>query len=221
MQPPTDHTPARRLLIALAIGMLIIGFSLGLMLKKTPDSRTPSTPVALASGTLIPNPRPLAPFKLTDHTGREFSQESIKGSWQLFSFGYTHCPDICPTTLAMLAQLADRMQRESLNANINTVFITIDPERDTQAVLARYVPYFNNRFLGVTGERQALDRLTRQLGILYARVETEKSSMGYLMDHSTSIILTNPAGEFQALFSAPHDVEAMAQDLLRLINQGN
>jgi protein SCO1/2 len=157
---------------------------------------------------------------LIDHTGRDFSQESIKGSWQLLSFGYTHCPDICPTTLAMLARLADRLRQESLNAEIKTAFITIDPERDTQAVLANYVPYFDKTFLGVTGEPQGLDALTRQLGVLYARVETEKSSMDYLMDHSTSIILTNPAGEFQALFSAPHDVEAMAQDLISLINPG-
>jgi len=219
MQPPTDHTPKRRWLIPVAILMVVLGVSVNLILRQAdkPLKNTQSTP--LISGTLIPDPRPLAPFSLMDHSGGEFSQESIKGSWHLLSFGYTHCPDICPTTLAMLARLADRMRQESLNAEIKTAFITIDPERDTQAVLASYVPYFDSVFLGVTGDQQALNKLTGQLGVLHSRVDTEQSSMGYLMDHSTSIILTNPAGEFQALFGAPHEVEAMAQDLIDLINR--
>lgn len=219
MQQSTDHKPRRRWLIPVAVFMIVFGVSFNLILRQAnePLESTQSTP--LISGTLIPDPRPLTPFRLTDHNGDEFSQESIKGSWHLLSFGYTHCPDICPTTLAMLARLADRMRQESLNAEIKTAFITIDPERDTQTVLASYVPYFDSAFLGVTGDRQALDKLTGQLGVLYARVDTEQSGMGYLMDHSTSIILTNPAGEFQALFGAPHEVEAMAQDLIRLITR--
>lgn len=219
MRQSTDGKPRQRWLIPVAIFMVVLGVSVNLILRQADQPLKNTQPTPLISGTLIPVPRPLAPFSLTDHRGSEFSQESIKGSWHLLSFGYTHCPDICPTTLAMLARLADRMRQESLNAEIQTAFITIDPERDTQAVLARYVPYFNSAFLGVTGDRQALDKLTGQLGVLYARVDTEQGSMGYLMDHSTSIILTNPAGEFQALFGAPHEVEAMAQDLIRLITR--
>lgn len=218
-QQPTDNKPKQRWLIPIAVLMIVLGLGINLMIRKVGKPLNHIQPTSLISGTLIPDPRPLTPFSLKDHNGGEFSQESIKGSWHLLSFGYTHCPDICPTTLAMLAQLADRMRQETLNAEIKTAFITIDPGRDTQAVLASYVPYFDSTFLGVTGDQRALDKLTGQLGVLYARVDAKQSSMGYLMDHSTSIILTNPAGEFQALFSAPHKVEAMAQDLISLINR--
>lgn len=219
MQTTIDKHPGQRWLVPVALFMVVLGVTASLVLRQADQATAQQESVPLVSATLISEPRPLAPFNLTDHTGSQFSQESIKGSWHLLSFGYTHCPDICPTTLALLAQLNDRLRQEALPADIQTDFVTIDPERDTQAVLARYVPYFDSTFLGVTGDRQALDQLTGQLGVLYARVDTENSSMGYLMDHSTTIILTNPAGEFQALFSAPHDVEAMAQDLITLVKR--
>ncbi len=219
MQPQKNHKSGQRWWIPGALLIVVLGITANLMLRQADKSQTRQKPVALISGTLIPQPRPLSPFSLTDHAGNPFTQDSIKGRWHLLSFGYTHCPDICPTTLAMLARLTDRLRQESLDSEIQTDFVTIDPKRDTTAVLADYVPYFDNTFLGVTGDPKELDRLTGQLGVMYARVETEKSSMGYLMDHSTTIILTNPAGELQALFSAPHEVEAMAQDLIRLVNR--
>ncbi|AKH19283.1 SCO family protein [Sedimenticola thiotaurini] len=219
MQPEKPHKPGQRWWIPGALLIVVLGLTANLMLRQSDKSQAQQPPVSLISGTLIPNPRPLSPFSLIDHAGNEFTQESIKGSWHLLSFGYTHCPDICPTTLAMLARLRDRLQHESLDTKIETDFITIDPQRDTATVLASYVPYFDSSFLGVTGDPGELDRLTGQLGVMYARVDTEQSSMGYLMDHSTTIILTNPAGELQALFSAPHEVEAMAQDLIRLVNR--
>jgi protein SCO1/2 len=216
MQPTTGNNPKRPWLIPLALVLVGIGFGAGLLFRQAGQPLDGAAVPQLTSGTLIAEPRPLAPFRLTDHAGSEFSQESIKGAWYLLSFGYTRCPDICPTTLALLARLADRLRQASPDSAIKTAFITIDPERDTQKVLADYVTYFDPAFLGVTGDRRELEKLTRQLGVLHARVDTENSAMGYLMDHSTAIILTNPRGEFQALFSAPHEVEAMARDLTRI-----
>ncbi len=216
MQPHTATWP--RWILSL-IMLAVIGFgTLQLFDRGKGSTHETADPIRLSSGTLIPNPHPMQPFHLIDHNGKPFSNESIKGAWHLLSFGYTHCPDVCPTTLAMLARLADQLRKTSTRGAIKTAFVTIDPARDTQPVLAKYVPYFDSAFLGVTGEPQELDKLTRQLGVLYARVENEKSDMGYLMDHSTSIILTNPQGQFQALFSAPHDVVAMAQDLEKIRN---
>ncbi|WP_275098242.1 SCO family protein [Sedimenticola hydrogenitrophicus] len=216
MQPTNGNKPKRPWLIPLALILMAVGLSAGLLLRQAEQPMDRAAVPQLTSGTLIPDPRPLAPFRLTTHGGGEFSQESIKGAWHLFSFGYTRCPDVCPTTLALLARLADHLRQASPDMPIKTAFVTIDPERDTQKVLADYVTYFDPAFLGVTGERRELDKLTRQLGVLHARVDTENSAMGYLMDHSTAIILTNPQGEFQALFSAPHEVEAMARDLIRI-----
>ena len=204
-------------LIPLALLVLLLGVAANLLLSgnNMPSGNRP--PVSLKSGTLIPQTRPMAPFSLADHQGKPFDQESIKGRWHLLSFGYTHCPDICPTTLALLARLDDQLQQQSPGIDIQTAFVSIDPERDSAQVLADYVPYFNPDFIGVTGSPQELQKLTGQLGILYERVESENSEMGYLMDHSASIILLNPEGRFQALFSTPHNVEAMAQDLIDLV----
>lgn len=216
MKQTTENSPKPRWLIPLAVTMLLIGFGISLAVRQADISGQGSEPVQLESGTLIPTPRPMSPFRLSDHTGNPFSQESIKGRWHLLSFGYTHCPDVCPTTLAMLARLADQLGQESPGLKITTAFVTVDPERDTPEVLASYVTYFDRTFLGISGDPRELARLTGQLGILYARVESD-SNLGYLMDHSNAIILTDPQGQFHALFSAPHDPKAMARDLTEII----
>lgn len=204
-------------LIPLGLLVLLLGVAANLLLSGNNTLFGNRLPVSLKSGTLIPQTRPMAPFSLTDHQGKPFDQESIKGRWHLLSFGYTHCPDICPTTLALLARVDDRLQQQAPGIDIQTIFVSIDPERDSAQVLADYVPYFNRDFIGVTGSPEQLQKLTSQLGVLYARVDSEESAMGYLMDHSASIILFNPEGRFQALFSAPHNVEAMVQDLIDLV----
>ena len=217
-----DAPPAKRPAVrlwALALLMLLLGVGSGLVVMRSGPPMGNRSPVMLESGTLIPQTRPMAPFTLTDHRGQPFTESSVQGHWQLLSFGYTHCPDICPTTLAMLARLDDRLRQQNPEIDLRTTFVSIDPERDTPRVLADYVPYFNPDFTGVTGNPEEIKKLTGQLGILYERVESENSEMGYLMDHSAAIILLNPRGEFQALFSAPHRVEAMARDLQSLIQQ--
>ncbi|MCW8905743.1 MAG: SCO family protein [Sedimenticola sp.] len=206
--------------LPLTLLALLLGITAYLLLlpgeKTSPDRLTT---VSLESGTLIPRTRPMTPFALTDHRGRPFTQSSVQGHWRLLSFGYTHCPDICPTTLAMLARLDDQLRQQAPEIDIRTAFVSIDPERDTEEVLADYVPYFNPDFIGVTGSPPEIEKLTGQLGILFQRVDGENSEMGYLMDHSASIILLNPQGEFQAVFGAPHQVNAMARDLQTLVQQ--
>jgi len=216
---PVTAKPSVGRLLVLALLVLLLGVGSGLLLLQSGPPTGDQPPIQLESGTLIPQTRPMAPFTLTDHRGHPFTDASVQGRWHLLSFGYTHCPDICPTTLAMLARLDDRLRQQAPDIDIRTAFVSIDPERDTEAVLADYVPYFNPDFVGVTGNPQDIEKLTGQLGVLYQRVEGEQSEMGYLMDHSASIILLNPQGEFQALFSAPHQVEAMARDLLSLVQQ--
>ncbi len=211
-----NQTPKRLTLSVLIIIALLLGIAANLFLTSTTNDATKVIPIQLSSGTLISNPRPLLDFSLQDHAGKAFTQESIKGRWHLLTFGYTHCPDICPTTLAMLAQMDDQLSKHDPKPIIDIDFITIDPQRDTAETLANYMPYFNKTFIGVTGKTEELNKLTRQLGILYARVEADGSQLDYLMDHSSSIILINPQGGFQAIFSAPHDAALMAEDLLKI-----
>lgn len=198
-------------LLAVAAGLLV--FNRGLWFGQHSEM---AMPPATQSATVIPTPRPLAPFALTDHNGKNFTEAALRDRWTMLSFGYTHCPDVCPTGLATLARFADRLEQSGAEVPLQVVFVSIDPQRDTPGRLAQYVPYFDPDFVGATGESQELDKLTRQLGILYAKVESEDSAMGYLMDHTASFILTDPQGRFRAVFGAPHDDRTMAADF-RLI----
>ncbi len=156
-------------------------------------------------------------FALTTHLGTAFTIESLKGKWSFVFFGYTHCPDICPTTLHTLTQVTEKIsQKMDGEQNAQVVFVSVDPQRDTVKRLAEYVPYFDQTFIGVTGDQPSIDALTSQLGILHLRVE-QKSGAAYLMDHTASILLFNPDAHLQALFSAPHQADEIVEDFMKII----
>jgi protein SCO1/2 len=196
--------------ILLAVAALVTGVLLAAFLRQPPP------PPALSQGTTqLQPPRPLGDFVLTDHTGNAFTLERLRGRWTFMFFGYTHCPDICPTTMSTLNAVARAIAGNPDTTTPQYVFVSIDPERDTPEQLARFVPYFNPSFLGVTGEPAAINALTRQLSVLYLKVEPERSE-GYLMDHSAAILLLDPEGRFHALMSPPFVPAGMAQDFQKL-----
>ena len=177
------------------------------------SGQAPSLPASSVQATVISNPRSLEPFTLRDHKGEPFTLSSLQGKWTFLNFGYTYCPDVCPTTLATLAQLNAGLEKNGVEAPYQFVFVSIDPERDTQERLAGYVPYFSPGFIGVRGEDEDLRKITRQLGVLYIRAEEKGSTGGeYLMDHTASVMLIGPEGRFRAVFSAPHKASAMLKD---------
>ena len=162
------------------------------------------------SATVFQQPRAIQVFELLDHHGAAFTTDSLAGHWSFVFFGYTHCPDVCPTTLSVLNSVAGKLA--DAKDPVQFVFVTVDPERDTPEVLARYVTYFNGEFVGVTGERMAIDELTRQLGILHMRVAGQDDAASYLVDHTASGLLFNPDGPFQGLFSPPLDAGTIASE---------
>lgn len=177
-------------------------------------------PVVLEAGTLLTEPRPLADFALTDQDGRPFSLANLRGAWTFLAIGYTYCPDVCPMTLATF-KTVDRLIVEGASARgvaarPRFLFVSVDPGRDTPERLAQYVRYFNPAFLGATGEDVQLRALAAQLGLLYARVEGQDTAMGYLMDHSATIVLVDPEGRLSAIFSAPQDATRMASDFMTI-----
>ena len=174
----------------------------------------PRTDFSELSATVFQQPRAIQPFALLDHHGDAFTADSLSGQWTFVFFGYTHCPDVCPTTLSVLNSVATRLA-DAPDAT-RFVFVTVDPERDTPEVLNRYVSYFNGEFVGVTGEPAAIGELTRQLGIMYMRVEDQGDPASYLVDHTASILLFNPEGHFQALFSPPLDADTIASEFLTI-----
>jgi protein SCO1/2 len=193
----------------IAVSALMLGIWSGFREFGMPQDGSEAVPI---SATLIPNPRPLQPFSLSRHSGEEFAQDTLLDNWTFIAFGYTHCPDICPTTLSVLSQTADLVNEDTAQKGPQFVFVSVDPERDSLQRLATYVPYFNPDFIGATGPEADLQRLTGQLGILYRKVEDENTALDYLVDHSASIVLIDPLGRLQAVFSPPHDAGKMAQD---------
>lgn len=214
-----DDTPHRNtiaLIIALSTAVgLVAWYFLSSKHSTVPINESPKMQQAL----LMPELRPLAPFSLTTHEGATFNNQSLLGHWTFMSFGYTYCPDICPTTMLLFSQMHNRLQAQNSNKPYQITFISIDPERDTLERLAEYVSYFDPSFVGATGAQEMLQKLTQPLGIVYKRVETEDSVLGYVMDHSASIILVDPQGRFHALFSPPHDAEKMAHDFIIISNR--
>ena len=139
-----------------------------------------------------------AGFALTDHTGREVTEESFEGSYSLVSFGYTFCPDVCPASLAVIATAIDELEDEVETVGL---FVTIDPARDTVETLAPSVRQFGPRIVGLTGADERIAAAASAFNVRYEAVG--RSDGGYSMDHSTTIYLMGPSGEFIAQFS--HD----------------
>lgn len=168
------------------------------------------TPPAIG-GTLLPTPRPIPEFSLLTAAGQPFTNADLQGHWSVFFFGFTHCPDVCPMTLATLNRTAQQLGANSPQF----VFVTVDPMRDTPDVLGPYVHYFNPDFIGVTGSQAAIAALTQALGIAYTYTPGETPD-SYTVDHSAALLLFNPRGELAAVFTPPHKGEALAHDLRAL-----
>jgi protein SCO1/2 len=167
------------------------------------------------NGHALPEPRPVAAFELNDHLGRPFNLASLQGRWTLVYFGYTFCPDVCPTTLQTVGQTQRALADSEAAADLAYVFVSVDPERDTLERLAQYAPHFSPEMLGVTGSHPQLLTLSRPLGVIYAKVEGSDAE-NYLVDHSASLFLINPAAQLHAVFTSPHQASEIADDLLRL-----
>lgn len=168
------------------------------------------------NATHLTESRELVDFELVSHQGEAFTRDSLEDRWTLLFFGFTNCPDICPMTLFELAGVREYLAEENLADAIRTVFVTVDPARDTPEQLAAYVPEFDPTFIGVTGELEEIDRLARDVGIAHARHD-QNGGDDYLVDHGTAVLLINPRAELQAVFTAPHRAASMASDLERIL----
>ncbi|MDB9969950.1 SCO family protein [Porticoccaceae bacterium] len=156
----------------------------------------------------LSTPRIFSDFDLIDHHGKPFTLENFKGVWSIVFFGFTNCPDICPTTLATLNAMYEDLG-DSEKENLQIVMVSLDPERDTVEKMALYVPYFNEDFIGITGNPYSILGLSTQLTIAYTKVDLGEDN--YTVDHSTQVVLINPKGHYHGFFKAPHGEVAMRQ----------
>jgi protein SCO1/2 len=149
-------------------------------------------------------------FRLVDHRNETFRRKDLEGHTSLLFFGFTHCPDICPTTLALLAQIS----RDPQLSEVATLFVTVDPARDDQTVLRRYVDAFGGRFTGLRGEPPQLDPLMQTLGAA-SRVNQTPDG-GYVVDHTATLFYLDAAGRLTAVFTPPFSLPALRADLATL-----
>jgi protein SCO1/2 len=171
---------------------------------------------AIQSGTLLQPPRSVADFSLTADNGKPYTKADLAGHWSLIYVGYTHCPDVCPTTLAQLKGVEKDLGADA--AKIRFIFLSIDPERDTPDNLAQYTHYFSPDFLAVTGPNAQLDKLGASLGFVYQKVPGE-TPQNYLMDHSAQLILINPRAELAGYMSPPFKTGSLVADLKQLVEK--
>jgi len=166
---------------------------------------------------VLDSPRMLKPFKLQDHHGQVFNKKRFEGKWSLVFFGFTHCPDICPTTMALLNELLTELNGEVLDQT-QVILITADPARDTVAKLAQYVPFYNPDFIGLTGDFITIKRLANQLHVPFVKVPQGES---YTIDHGGQIVLVNPRGDYHGFLSTPLDLAKMKLTFQSLVKTSN
>lgn len=168
---------------------------------------------ASMQGTILPVPRKIQAPGLQKDDGSVFSNQDISGHWSLIFFGYMNCPDVCPTTLGVLAQA-----RKSYGQGFpKVIFVTVDPERDTVDNIGEYVQFFDPSFIGVTGKAELINALALQLSVVYLRMDSGDESNNYTMDHSSSLLMINPEGSLYAFLKPPHTVSSIIE-AVELVN---
>ena len=193
--------------IPLFISLLVAVFFYNTNLKEQP----------LLSTMVYPDAKQLPEFKLTDHKNQPFTNDRFIDKWSVLFFGFTHCPDVCPTTMAALAQVANNLKPQTLN-KVQFIFVSVDPERDTIENLAKYVPFYHPDFIAITGHEQQLLPFSLSLGAMYMKVPTAET---YTMSHSGTIFIVDPKGRRYGIFSktptGSFDIAAVTQDLETIV----
>ncbi|EAU42062.1 inner mitochondrial membrane protein Sco1p-like protein [Fulvimarina pelagi HTCC2506] len=155
------------------------------------------------------------PLAMTDQNGEPVTQSLFEGKPTALFFGFTHCPEVCPTTLAELSLVLNELGPKA--DDLNVVFVTVDPERDTPDVLADYVGAFDERIVALTGSHEQLDAMAENWGVYYKKVPLKDGD--YTMDHTATVFLLNRGGEFTGTIGFGEDSEMAFRKLLRLVDQ--
>ena len=195
------------LLILFSITGLFTYFqSLPSLLEKKPS---------LITGKILVRPMEIDNFELTDQNNEVFNKKSLEGGWTVLFFGYTNCPDVCPTTIYKLAEIKNGIKEDLPSANFNTVLVTLDPDRDSPERLDEYIGYFDETMLGVTGTYENIQSFTSSLSVFYQRINKEE---GYDFNHTASIFVFDKDGSLFATMSPANTVEEIESDFFTILN---
>jgi len=176
-------------------------------------------PVDLTTGSIIAPSRALPDFSLTDQHGQAYGSANLRGHWSMLFFGYTNCPDFCPTTLTTLAAMERRLRAVKGQAIPQVVFVSVDAKRDTPKQLAEYVPAFDPEFIGITAADQAsAEAFARQLNVAVA-IRPISDEL-YSVDHTAAIFVIDPEARLTAILTGPFTVAALQSDFQRIVAAG-
>jgi protein SCO1 len=166
--------------------------------------------------TVLPEPKALPEFALAAHTGQTFGNQDLKGQWGYLFFGFTRCPDVCPTTLMTLQSATAQMRTAGVSEPPRVYFISVDSEYDKPTQIAEYLAKFDPDFRGASGDAAQLKNLTQAVG---ASFEQNKQALNVAMiEHSGVIFVINPQGELRALYTPPHSAQHIADDAPHFLN---
>ena len=213
----------RNIRLTILVIVVFITVVMALFLNKITTPRVLSNVELRVNGTFVfDQPRIFKDFNLLDQNGEVFNLESLKGHWSLLFFGYTSCPDVCPSTLAVMRDMKSKMRSDEIAEQIQIALVTVDPARDTVEALKPYMNYFDPEFIGATGEFLEIKRLANQLNMAFVKVPLQRASLpdgGYLVDHSANIALINPMGHYHGFIKAPLDEARMRLTLASIISR--
>jgi len=190
----------------IAVGVMAVVFA-GLFGWRTYQDAHPPTAKQVAKAAIN------SEFELVDHRGIPVTGQTYRGKWQLVFFGYTFCPDICPTTLNTISETLDALGKDA--EGVAPLFITVDPERDTPAVLAEFVAAFHPQLVGLTGTPAQIKAAAQAFKVYYGKAAQSDAPDGYLMGHSGYIYLMTPEGEFENIYTDQRDTAAKIADAIR------
>jgi protein SCO1 len=201
--------------ILLALAGLFSGIFVGqhMHFKKKID-------VANFHGTYLENPRTINQYSLTGTDQKTFDNASLQNQWTLVFFGFTNCGYLCPTTMAELGKMYRILESKGVKDLPHVVMISIDPDRDDQEKLGKYVTSFHPDFYGARGDDISIKAMTREMGIAYAKIMDKDSNdpKNYDVQHSGAVMLFNPQGELNAFFTTPHRADLLAKDYMLLVS---
>jgi protein SCO1/2 len=195
--------------------LAIVAFGGGLLIARALVPARVTLPQT-ERATVLPAPRALPALDLVGQDGRPLGADFFKGRWTIVFFGFTSCPDLCPTTLASLAQATHQLADLPPAERPRVLLVTVDPERDNPAHLAAYVRFYDPAFLGATGTPAAVAATAAAFAVPYAKVSLPEG--GYTMDHGSAIFIVGPSGAIVAYSSAPHDASTIARDYRKVLS---
>ncbi|MDR0279357.1 MAG: SCO family protein [Paucimonas sp.] len=196
----------------------LVALILGLTINKVLSGRSQGNPAELidAGIILLPQSRSVPDLEMTDADGQPVKVDQLKGKWSLVFFGYTFCPDICPTTLAQLRQVKSELPKEAVE-RMQVVLVSVDPNRDTPTQLKQYLGYFDKDFIGLTGSLEATQKLANALSIPFIPADTSKP--GYTVDHSGNLAIIGPDGAQRGFIRAPFNNQKLVAQLPGLVKR--